>query len=187
MDYAPDLSLTNPAVLVGLFIGAMLTFVFAALTMSAVQRAAQSIVVEVRRQFREIAGIMEGTTDPDYASCVGLCTKGALREMVKPSLLAIIVPIFTGLILSVEGVVGLLGGVSVSGFAVAVFMSNAGGAWDNAKKYIESGQDVYKRQTRKNTVSPHVSRPALDMELYVPLLLIHGNDLLFPDIWFILA
>ena len=107
MDYAPDLSLTNPAVLVGLFIGAMLTFVFAALTMSAVQRAAQSIVVEVRRQFREIAGIMEGTTDPDYASCVGLCTKGALREMVKPSLLAIIVPIFTGLILSVEGVVAL--------------------------------------------------------------------------------
>ncbi|MGI5962846.1 MAG: sodium-translocating pyrophosphatase [Lawsonibacter sp.] len=139
MEHAPDLSLTNPAVLVGLFIGAMLTFVFAAFTMSAVQRAAQSIVVEVRRQFREIAGIMEGTTDPDYASCVGLCTKGALREMVKPSLLAIIVPILTGLILSVEGVVGLLGGVSVTGFAVAVFMSNAGGAWDNAKKYIEAG------------------------------------------------
>jgi len=139
MDHAPDLSLTNPAVLVGLFIGAMLTFVFAAFTMSAVQRAAQSIVVEVRRQFREIAGIMEGTTDPDYASCVGLCTKGALHEMVKPSLLAIIVPILTGLILSVEGVVGLLGGVSVTGFAMAVFMSNAGGAWDNAKKYIEAG------------------------------------------------
>ena len=139
MDHAPDLSLTNPAVLVGLFIGAMLTFVFAAFTMSAVQRAAQSIVVEVRRQFREITGIMEGKTDPDYASCVGLCTKGALREMVKPSLLAIIVPILTGLILSVEGVVGLLGGVSVSGFAMAVFMSNAGGAWDNAKKYIEAG------------------------------------------------
>ena len=134
-----DLSLTNPAVLVGLFLGAMLTFVFAAFTMSAVQRAAQSIVVEVRRQFREISGIMEGTADPDYASCVGLCTKGALREMVKPSLLAIIVPILTGLILSVEGVVGLLGGVSVTGFAMAVFMSNAGGAWDNAKKYIESG------------------------------------------------
>ena len=139
MDHAPDLSLTNPAVLVGLFIGAMLTFVFAAFTMSAVQRAAQSIVVEVRRQFREIAGIMEGTTDPDYASCVALCTKGALREMVKPSLLAIIVPILTGVILSVEGVVGLLGGVSVTGFAMAVFMSNAGGAWDNAKKYIEAG------------------------------------------------
>jgi len=136
---AIDLSLTNPAVLVGLFIGAMLTFVFAAFTMSAVQRAAQSIVVEVRRQFREIAGIMEGKADPDYASCVGLCTKGALKEMVKPSLLAIVVPIITGLILSVEGVVGLLGGVSVTGFAMAVFMSNAGGAWDNAKKYIEAG------------------------------------------------
>ena len=139
MDHAPDLSLTNPAVLVGLFVGAMLTFVFAAFTMSAVQRAAQSIVVEVRRQFREIAGIMEGKTDPDYASCVGLCTKGALKEMVNPSLLAIVVPIVTGLILSVEGVVGLLGGVSVTGFAMAVFMSNAGGAWDNAKKYIEAG------------------------------------------------
>ena len=136
---AIDLSLTNPAVLVGLFIGAMLTFVFAAFTMSAVQRAAQSIVVEVRRQFREITGIMDGSADPDYASCVALCTKGALREMVKPSLLAIIVPIVTGLILGVEGVVGLLGGVSVTGFAVAVFMSNAGGAWDNAKKYVESG------------------------------------------------
>ena len=139
MDHAPDLSLTNPAVLVGLFIGAMLTFVFAALTMSAVQRAAQSIVVEVRRQFREIAGIMDGKADPDYAACVGLCTRGALKEMVNPSLLAIIVPILTGLILSVEGVVGLLGGVSVTGFAMAVFMSNAGGAWDNAKKYIEAG------------------------------------------------
>ena len=96
-------------------------------------------MVEVRRQFREIAGIMDGSADPDYASCVALCTKGALREMVKPSLLAIIVPIATGLVLGVEGVVGLLGGVSVTGFAVAVFMSNAGGAWDNAKKYIESG------------------------------------------------
>ncbi len=140
MDHAPDLSLTNPAVLVGLFVGAMLTFVFAALTMSGVQRAAQSIVVEVRRQFREIAGIMEGKADPDYASCVDLCTKGALHEMVVPSLLAIIVPVVTGLILGAEAVVGLLGGVTVTGFVVAVFMSNAGGAWDNAKKYIESGK-----------------------------------------------
>ena len=140
MDHAPDLSLTNPAVLVGLFVGAMLTFVFAALTMSGVQRAAQSIVVEVRRQFREISGIMEGKTDPDYASCVDLCTRGALHEMVAPSLLAIIVPVITGLIIGPEAVVGLLGGVTVSGFAVAVFMSNAGGAWDNAKKYIESGK-----------------------------------------------
>ena len=134
-----DLSLTNPLVLVGLFIGAMLTFVFSAFTMSAVQKAAQSIVVEVRRQFREIPGIMEYQADPDYASCVGLCTKGALHEMVAPALLAIIVPIATGLILGPLGVVGLLGGVSVTGFAMAVFMSNAGGAWDNAKKYIESG------------------------------------------------
>jgi K(+)-stimulated pyrophosphate-energized sodium pump len=134
-----DLSLTNPTVLVGLFIGAMLTFVFSAFTMSAVQKAAQSIVVEVRRQFREIAGIMEGTADPDYASCVSLCTRGALHEMVAPALLAIIVPIVTGLLLGPTGVVGLLGGVSVTGFAMAVFMSNAGGAWDNAKKYIESG------------------------------------------------
>ena len=139
MDYAPDLSLTNPAVLVGLFVGAMLTFLFAALTMSGVQRAAQSIVVEVRRQFKEIAGIMEGKADPDYASCVDLCTKGALHEMVVPSLLAIVVPVVTGLILGAEAVVGLLGGVTVTGFVVAVFMSNAGGAWDNAKKYIESG------------------------------------------------
>ena len=134
-----DLSLTNPLMLVGLFIGAMLTFVFSAYTMSAVQTAAQSIVLEVRRQFREIAGIMEYKADPDYASCVALCTKGALREMVKPALLAIIVPILTGLILGPVGVAGLLGGVSVTGFAMAVFMSNAGGAWDNAKKYIESG------------------------------------------------
>lgn len=134
-----NFTLTSPTVLVGLFIGAMLTFVFSAFTMSAVQTAAQSIVVEVRRQFREIPGIMEYKADPDYAACVGLCTKGALREMVTPALLAIIVPIITGLILGPTGVVGLLGGVSVTGFAMAVFMSNAGGAWDNAKKYIERG------------------------------------------------
>ena len=134
-----NFTLTSPTVLVGLFLGAMLTFVFTAFTMSAVQKAAQSIVVEVRRQFREIPGIMEYTAEPDYASCVGLCTKGALREMVSPAVLAIVVPIVTGLILGPTGVVGLLGGVSVTGFAMAVFMSNAGGAWDNAKKYIESG------------------------------------------------
>ena len=134
-----DLTLTNPLMLVGLFVGAMLTFVFSAFTMSAVQTAAQSIVVEVRRQFKEIPGIMEYKADPDYAACVSLCTKGALHEMVEPALLAIIVPLLTGLILGPIGVVGLLGGVSVTGFAMAVFMSNAGGAWDNAKKYIESG------------------------------------------------
>ena len=134
-----NFTLTSPTVLVGLFIGAMLTFVFSAMTMRSVQTAAQSIVVEVRRQFREIAGIMEGKTDPEYGKCVALCSKGALHEMVAPALLAIIVPIITGLILGPTGVVGLLGGVSVTGFAMAVFMSNAGGAWDNAKKYIERG------------------------------------------------
>ena len=134
-----NFTLTSPTVLVGMFVGAMLTFVFAAYTMSAVQSAAQSIVVEVRRQFREIAGIMSYEADPDYSACVSLCTKGALREMVVPALLAIVVPILTGIILGPTGVVGLLGGVSITGFAMAVFMSNAGGAWDNAKKYIERG------------------------------------------------
>ncbi len=134
-----NFSLTSPTVLVGLFIGAMLVFVFAAFTMSAVQTAAQSIVMEVRRQFREIKGIMSGETDPDYAACVDLCTKGAIHEMVIPALLAIVVPLVTGFVLGPTGVVGLLGGVSVTGFAMAVFMSNAGGAWDNAKKYIERG------------------------------------------------
>ena len=138
-DEILNFTLTSPTVLVGLFIGAMLTFVFTAETMNAVQKAAQSIVVEVRRQFKEIPGIMEYKAEPDYASCVGLCTKGALHEMVTPAVLAIVVPIITGLILGPTGVVGLLGGVSVSGFAMAVFMSNAGGAWDNAKKYIETG------------------------------------------------
>ena len=132
-----NFTLTSPTVLVGMFVGAMVTFVFSAFTMSAVQKAAQSIVVEVRRQFREIPGIMEYQADPDYASCVSLCTKGALKEMVAPAVLAIVVPIATGLVLGPTGVVGLLGGVSVTGFAMAVFMSNAGGAWDNAKKYIE--------------------------------------------------
>ena len=134
-----DLSLTNPLMLVGLFIGALLTFLFSSLTMDAVQKAAQSIVMEVRRQFREIAGILDYQADPEYARCVALCTKGALHEMIAPALIAIVVPLITGLLLGPVGVVGMLGGVSVSGFALAVFMSNAGGAWDNAKKYIESG------------------------------------------------
>ncbi len=134
-----NFNLTSPTVLVGLFVGAMLTFVFSAFTMGAVQNAAQTIVTEVRRQFKEIPGIMEYKAKPDYQACVGMCTKGALHEMVVPALLAIIVPIVTGLILGPTGVVGLLGGVSVTGFAMAVFMSNAGGAWDNAKKYIERG------------------------------------------------
>ena len=134
-----DLSLTNPLMLVGLFIGTLLTFLFSSLTMSGVERAAQSIVVEVRRQFKEIKGIMDYQADPEYARCVALCTKGALHEMIAPALIAVVMPILTGLILGPVGVVGMLGGVSVSGFAMAVFMSNAGGAWDNAKKYIEAG------------------------------------------------
>jgi len=134
-----DLSIDNPAVLIGIFLGAMLVFVFSAMTMSAVQRAAQSIVVEVRRQFREIKGIMEEKADPDYAACVDLCTKGALREMVAPTVLSVVLPIITGLIFGVEGVVGFIGGATVLGFVIAVFMCNAGGAWDNAKKYIEGG------------------------------------------------
>jgi K(+)-stimulated pyrophosphate-energized sodium pump len=134
-----DLSLDNPSVLIGIFLGAMLVFVFAALTMSAVQRAAQSIVMEVRRQFREIKGIMDETADPDYAACVDLCTKGAIKEMVAPTLAAVILPIITGMIFGIEGVVGFIGGATVIGFVVAVFMNNAGGAWDNAKKYIEGG------------------------------------------------
>ncbi|MCL2420717.1 MAG: sodium-translocating pyrophosphatase, partial [Defluviitaleaceae bacterium] len=137
--YYLNLNITNPAVLLGVFMGAMLIFVFSALTMSAVQNAAQSIVVEVRRQFREITGLMEGKAEPDYARCVDLCTRGALRAMVVPTLLGMAVPIITGIVLGVEGVVGLIGGATVVGFVVAVFMSNAGGAWDNAKKYIESG------------------------------------------------
>jgi len=140
--YAQEMNLTirNPSVLVGMFIGAMLIFVFAAMTMSAVQRSAGSIVQEVRRQFREIKGIMDGTAEPDYEVCIDLCTRSALRAMVAPSVLGVVVPILTGLVFGLEAVVGLIGSATVTGFAVAVFMSNAGGAWDNAKKYIESGE-----------------------------------------------
>ena len=138
-DVVLNFSIINPPVLSGMFIGAMLVFVFSAVTMNGVERAAQSVVIEVRRQFREIPGILEGTATPEYGKCVSICTKGALREMVVPALMAVIVPIVAGLILGPTGVVGLLAGVSVAGFAVSVFMSNAGGAWDNAKKYIEEG------------------------------------------------
>ncbi|MBR2353378.1 MAG: sodium-translocating pyrophosphatase [Clostridia bacterium] len=134
-----DLSITNPTVLIGLFIGACLPFVFAALTMNSVGRAAQSVVKEVRRQFREITGLMEGKADPDYARCVDLCTRASLREMVFPTIVAVAAPILVGLVLGCTGVVGMLAGATASGFLMAVFMSNSGGAWDNAKKYIESG------------------------------------------------
>jgi len=134
-----NLTVTNPPVLIGLFIGVVTAFFFAALTISAVHKAAQSVVIEVRRQFKEIVGLMEGTAKADYASCVDICTKSALRKMVAPSLLAFLVPIGTGIFLDAEGVVGMLAGIVVAGFALAVFMMTSGGAWDNAKKYIEAG------------------------------------------------
>ena len=139
-DAAFNLSVTNPPVLIGLFIGGMLPFLFAALTMDSVGRVAQSIVLEVRRQFREIAGLMEGRSDPDYEKCVDICTKSAQKEMLLPAVTAVAAPIITGLILGVNGVVGMLAGAAVTGFLLAVVMANAGGAWDNAKKFIEKGE-----------------------------------------------
>ena len=134
-----DVNLMNPKVLAGVFIGSMMAFLFCGLTMNAVGRAAQKMVNEVRRQFREIKGIMEGKAEPDYARCVEISTRGAQREMIFPSLLAIIIPIIVGLIFGVAGVMGLLAGGLGSGFVLAVFMANSGGAWDNAKKYVEEG------------------------------------------------
>lgn len=136
---AYNVNLMNPIVLVGIFIGSMMAFLFCGLTMNAVGRAAQKMVEEVRRQFKTIKGILEGKADPDYARCVEISTKGAQHEMLLPSILAIVVPIATGLILGVAGVLGLLIGGLATGFVLAVFMANAGGAWDNAKKYVEEG------------------------------------------------
>ncbi len=137
-DLGSMLVITEPTVLIGLFIGAMLPFIFAAMTMDAVGRAAQKVVIEVRRQFKEIAGLMEGKAEPDYASCVDICTRGAQREMIAPALLGIIAPIVVGLVLGVRGVAGMLTGATICGFVLAIMMANSGGAWDNAKKYIES-------------------------------------------------
>ncbi len=134
-----NLNITNPPVLVGLFIGAMIPFLFAALTMEAVGKAAQSIVLEVRRQFKTFKGILEGETEPDYEACVDLCTKSSQKLMVPPAILAVVVPIIVGIILGVNGVAGFLAGTTITGFTLAVMMSNAGGAWDNAKKHIEAG------------------------------------------------
>ncbi len=155
---AYDVNLMNPMVLSGMFIGAMMAFLFCGLTMNAVGRAASHMVEEVRRQFRTIKGILTGEAEPDYARCVQISTKGAQREMVFPSLLAIVVPILVGLIFGVPGVVGLLVGGLSAGFVLAVFMANAGGAWDNAKKYIEEGNyggkgsDVHKATVVGDTV-----------------------------------
>ncbi|RKD87914.1 sodium-translocating pyrophosphatase [Mangrovibacterium diazotrophicum] len=136
---AYDITLFNPLFLGGIFVGSMMAFVFCAMTMKAVGRAAGAMVEEVRRQFREIKGIMEGKATPEYAKCVEISTKGAQREMLLPSLIAIIVPIAVGAVMGVAGVVGLLAGGLTSGFTLAVMLNNAGGAWDNAKKYIEKG------------------------------------------------
>ncbi len=136
---AYNVNLMNPVVLVGVFIGAMMAFVFCGMTMNAVGRAAQKMVEEVRRQFSTIKGILEGKAEPDYERCVAISTKGAQREMLVPSILAILVPILTGLVLGVPGVLGLLIGGLATGFVLAVFMANSGGAWDNAKKYVEEG------------------------------------------------
>ncbi|MEF9988643.1 MAG: sodium-translocating pyrophosphatase, partial [Christensenella sp.] len=134
-----QLSLLDPTLLMGLFIGAMLPFLFSALTMDAVGKAAQKIVVEVRRQFREIKGIMTGEGEPDYESCVDICTKSALRLMLAPAIIGFVAPIIVGIILGPAGVIGTLAGATASGFVLAVMMANSGGAWDNAKKYIEGG------------------------------------------------
>lgn len=138
VDYF-HISVMNPNVLIGVFIGAMMAFLFCGLTMNAVGRAAQSMVEEVRRQFREIKGVLEGKATPDYARCVAISTKGAQREMLLPSILAIVAPVVTGFIFGVAGVMGLLVGGLGAGFVLAIFMANSGGSWDNAKKYIEEG------------------------------------------------
>jgi K(+)-stimulated pyrophosphate-energized sodium pump len=134
-----QVTLMNPKVIAGIFLGSMMVFLFCGLTMNAVGRTAQKMVEEVRRQFREIKGILTWEATPDYAQCVSISTKGAQREMLFPSLLAVAAPIITGLFLGVSGVMGLLAGGLGSGFVMAIFMANSGGAWDNAKKYIEMG------------------------------------------------
>ena len=138
-ETALDMSVMNPVVLVGIFVGACLAFIFAAITMGSVGKAAHSVVLEVRRQFKEIPGIIEGAKDADFARCVDLCTRASLKEMVVPTLIAVGVPIVGGLLLGPAGVIGLLCGATASGFLLAVFMSNSGGSWDNAKKYVEAG------------------------------------------------
>ena len=152
MDYY-DVTLMNPQVLIGLFIGAVMAFYFCALTMKAVGRAAGAMVEEVRRQFRERPGIMKGEEKPDYARCVEISTVGAQREMIFPSLIAIVVPVAVGLVFDVGGVLGLLAGGLATGFVLAIMMANAGGAWDNAKKFIEEGR--HKEEYGEKGSEPH--------------------------------
>jgi len=156
--YHYEIHLMNPKVLVGVFLGVMAVFLFSGMTMNAVGRAAQKMVDEVRRQFKEIKGILEGKAEPDYARCVEISTKGAQKEMMIPSLVALLIPVIVGLVFGVAGVAGLLIGTLTSGFALAIFMANAGGAWDNAKKYIEEGHhggkhsDAHKAAVTGDTV-----------------------------------
>ncbi len=140
LGYDFDLSILNPKVLIGLFVGVMLPFLFSAITMQAVGRAAGRIVTEVRRQFREIKGLMTGEVQPDYEACVDICTRSSQKEMIFPALVAIIAPLLVGILLDFDGIAGMLAGAAASGFCLATMMSNSGGAWDNAKKYIESGE-----------------------------------------------
>ena len=134
-----NVTLLNPVVLIALFLGSMVAFIFSGLTVQAVGRAAQAMVEEVRRQFKADDGILQGTSEPDYERCVAISTVGAQREMVIPALIAVAAPVLIGLLLGVAGVIGLLVGALSAGFVLAVFLSNSGGAWDNAKKYIEAG------------------------------------------------
>jgi K(+)-stimulated pyrophosphate-energized sodium pump len=175
MDFY-KVNLMNPKVLIGLLIGAMLAFVFCALTMKAVGRSAAAMVQEVRRQFRTIKGIMDGTGKPDYARCVDISIKGAQREMIVPSLLALIVPVLMGAVLGVAGVMGLLAGGLATGFVLAIMMANAGGAWDNAKKYIESGSLKERLFAPKKLVDK--ARKAKDavLEEGMPVVTDHGQD-----------
>ncbi len=139
INFKLELGLRNPFVLVGFFIGAALPFIFSALTMSSVGKSSQSVVQEVRRQFRETPGLREGITKPDYARCVDICTTSAQKQMILPAVIAILSPICFGFVIGINGVAALLLGTTISGFLLAVFMSASGGAWDNAKKYIEEG------------------------------------------------
>lgn len=172
MDLVLDLSIVNPKVLGGLLLGGMLPFLFSSLTMQAVGRTAQMVVMEVRRQFKEIPGLLEGKGKADYATCVDICAKASLKEMVGPAAVAMLSPLVIGILLGVEGVIGLLTGALLSGFMLAVFMANAGGSWDNAKKYIEEGNhggkgsEAHKAGVTGDTVGDpfkDTSGPSLDI------------------------